>query len=224
MYVGRIMHTDLITVTPDTSIVKARDIITEKKIAHLLVVDKKNNLLGIVSDRDLKQSWASPATTLSTHELNYLLTQLTVDMIMVRKTINISPETTVERAAHLMQQNRISALPVIENEKLVGIITTTDVLGVLLEAIGMDQDSTRFTVLVIDRIGCIADVARLLKDNDVNIRSLFTWPEKKHPGVYQLVLRVGREDLDKAVEILTQGGYKVLTQYVKDLSPYLPEG
>ena len=222
MYVGRVMHTELVTVTPDTTIVKARDIIVEKRINHLLVVDKNDELLGIISDRDLKQSWASPATTLSVHELNYLLNQLTVDMIMVKKIITIAPSTTIERAAHIMQQNRISALPVMEKEKLVGIITTTDVMGVLLQAIGINDDSKRFSVLVEDRIGILAEVARLLKEHQINIRSLFTWPEKKHPGVYQFVLRVAAKDGERAISILKDGGFKVLTEYVQDLTPYLP--
>jgi len=222
MYVGRIMHTHLVTVPPDTTIVKARDIIAEKRINHLLVIDQKEELIGLVSDRDVKQSWASPATTLSVHELNYLLTRLTVEMIMVRKIITISPGTTVERAALIMQENRISALPVIDDKKLVGIITTTDVMDVLLRAIGLGEGSTRFTVLVEDRIGVVAEVSRLLKDQQINIRSLVTWPEKNHPGIYQLVLRVGAEDKDKAVAVLSDGGFKVLTEYEKDLATYLP--
>ena len=222
MYVGRIMHTHLVTVPPDTTIVKARDIIAEKRINHLLIVDQKEELIGLVSDRDVKQSWASPATTLSVHELNYLLTRLTVEMIMVRKIITISPGTTVERAALIMQENRISALPVIDDKKLVGIITTTDVMEVLLRAIGLGEGSTRFTVLVEDRIGVVAEVSRLLKDQQINIRSLVTWPEKNHPGIYQLVLRVGAEDKDKAVAVLSDGGFKVLTEYEKDLATYLP--
>ena len=95
MYVGRIMHTHLVTVPPDTTITKVRDIIAEKQIHHLLVVNESDELLGIISDRDLKQSWASPATTLSVHELNYLLNQLTADMIMVKKIITIPPNTTI---------------------------------------------------------------------------------------------------------------------------------
>lgn len=223
MYVGRIMHTHLVTVPPDTTILKAKDIITEKKIHHLLVVNSKQDLVGIISDRDIKQSWASPATTLSVHELNYLLSQLTVEMIMVKKTITISPNTTIERAAHIMQENRISALPVVEDEKLVGIITTNDVMEVLLRAIGLDDGSARFTVLVEDRIGIVAEVSKLLKEQQISIRSLVTWPEKKHPGIYQLVMRVAAKDEEKAVSILQEGGFKVLTEYVQDLTPYLPK-
>jgi len=222
MYVGRVMQTELVTVTPDTSLMKARDIITERKIAHLLVVDKKDKLVGIISDRDLKQSWASPATTLSIHELNYLLRQLTVEMIMVKKLITVSPDTTIERAAFIMHENRISSLPVMEKEKLVGIITTTNVMEVLLQAIGIDEDSTRFRVLVEDRIGMLAEVARILKEQHVNIRSLVTWPEKKYPGVYQLVMRVAEADGEKAMSALREAGFKVLDRYVKDLEPYLP--
>jgi acetoin utilization protein AcuB len=223
MYVGRIMHTHLVTVPPNTTIVKARNVIKEKRINHLLVVDQKEDLIGLVSDRDVKQSWASPATALSVHELNYLLTQLTVEMIMIRKIITISPGTTVERAALIMQENRISALPVIDDEKLVGIITTTDVMEVLLQAIGFGEGSTRFTVLVEDRIGVVAEVSRLLKEQQINIRSFVTLPEKKHPNIYQLVMRVGTEDGDKAIKVLSDGGFKVLTEYVKDITPYLPK-
>ncbi len=223
MHVGRVMHTDLVTVPPDTSLVKARDLIKEKRIAHLLVVDKKGQLLGVVSDRDVKQSWASPATTLSTHELNYILEQLTVDVIMRKEIITISPDMTIERAANIMQEKRISALPVLDKGALAGIITTTDVMGVLLQAIGIDTDSFRFTVLVEDRVGIVAEVSKILQESQISIRSLVTWPEKKHPGVYQLVMRVAAADEEKAVSALTQAGFKVLTQYVEDLTPFLPK-
>ncbi len=223
MYVGRIMHTYLVTVPPDTTLIKARDIIAEKHINHLLVVDNEEKLVGIVSDRDVKQSWASPATTLSVHELNYLLTQLTVESIMIKKIITISPGTTIERAARIMQENRISALPVMDNDKLSGIITTNDVMDVLLQAIGFGEKSTRFIVLVEDKVGIVAEVSRLLKEEQVNILSLVTWPEKKYPGIYQLVMRVGAEDGEKAILALTKGGFKILTEYVQDISKYLPQ-
>jgi acetoin utilization protein AcuB len=224
MYVGRIMHKHLVTVPPDTTLRKAKEIIQEKRINHLLVVNKDGDLVGIVSDRDVKQSWASPATALSVHELNYLLNQLTVEAIMVKKIITISPGTTIERAAYIMQENRINALPVIESDKLVGIITSTDVMGVLLRAIGFDDDETaRFTVLVEDRIGMVAEVSRILKEQQINIRSLVTWPEKEYPGVYHLVMRVKLEDKDKAMKALGDAGFKILAEYVHDMTPYLPK-
>jgi len=222
MYVGRIMRTDLITVSPSTSLEEANILIKKKKIDHLLVVNDSGKLLGILSDRDLKQYWASPATTLSNHELNYLLQQVIVEMIMIKTVITISPDTTAERAAYIMQEKDINALPVMENDKLVGIITSVDVMGVLLSAIGISDDSVRLGVMVKDSIGSIATVAGLLQKEQINIQSLFSWPEKKYPGVYQLVIRIAKEECEKALNALTDNGYKVISKYEKDISPFLP--
>jgi acetoin utilization protein AcuB len=222
MYVGTVMRTDLKTVAPETTLVAAQEILEQEKINHLLIVDRNNELMGIVSDRDLKKSWASSATTLSKNELIYLLDQVTVAAIMTRKTLTISPATTIERAALLMNQHNINALPVLEDDELVGIITSRDVMGVLLEAVGIEKDSSRLTVLVKDRIGVIADISRILRAEEINIRSLFTWPEKTHPGVYYLVVRVPAGDGDKAAVCLAKDGFKVLTAYTQDLDPYQP--
>ena len=130
---------------------------------------------------------------------------------MTKKIVTISPGTTIERAALIMQENQINALPVTEAENLMGIITTNDVMKVLLRAIGFGEGSTRFTVLVEDRIGIVAEVSRLLKEQQINISSLVTWPEKQHPGVYHLVMRVAAQDGEKAVSTLKDGGFNVLT-------------
>lgn len=223
MYIGRIMHTDLITVSPEASLVDASELIKEKIIAHLLVVDDRKKLVGIVSDRDLKQYWASPATSLSTHELNYLLEKVTVSMIMIKTVVTVPVDTTIERAAFIMQQNRISALPAMENGELVGIITSNDVLDVLLQAIGINEDSVRLSIFVRDSIGKLADVSETLKTANVNIQSLFCWPEKDYPGITQLLLRVSRQDEKTALVALEAIGFKVRNSYHKDITPYLPE-
>jgi len=216
------MHTDLITVSPGTSLEDAAILISKKRIDHLPVVNDSGRLVGILSDRDLKLYRASPATTLSKNELNYLLQQVIVEMIMIKTVITISPETTVERAALIMQENDINALPVTEGEHLVGIITSTDVMGVLLSAIGISDDSVRLAVMVRDSIGALAAVSTILKREEINIQSLFSWPEKDHEGVYQLVMRIPEESSDKAIDALTDAGYKVITSYEKDISPFLP--
>jgi len=222
MYIGRIMHTDLITVSPNTTLVEAKKLVEEKKIDHLLVINDKKKLVGIISDRDLKQNWASPATSLSTHELNYLLQKVLVSMIMIKTVVTVPTNTTIERAALVMQQNRISALPVMENDELAGIITSTDVMGVLLQAIGISDDSIRLSIFVKDSIGTLAEVSACLRDADVNIQSLFCWPESKYKGITQMVLRVSSQDGDKAISALTAKGFKVKSKYEKDIAPFLP--
>src|SRR5210317_85915 len=216
MYVGRIMHTNLITVSPKATLVEARELIEKWAIDHLLVVGNKGKRVGIISDRDLKQYWASPANTLSTHELGYLLEKILVEMIMVKTVVTITTETTIERAAFIMQVNNINSLPVMEDEDLVGIITSTDVMGVLLEAIGMNEESVRITVLVKDRIGAIADVSAILRDQAINIQSMITLPIREHPDVNQLVLRLSGDDGPRAVALLNKNHFKVLTRYVRD--------
>jgi len=222
MYIGRIMHTQLVTVHPETTLVEARRLIEQHHIEHLLVVNTKGQLAGIVSDRDLKQNWASPATSLSTHELNYLLQKVAVGSIMVKTVVTVTPDTTIERAAYIMQTNSISSLPVMAGAELVGIVTRTDVMAVLLQAIGMGDDSVRLGVLVADRIGGLAEVTALLKEERINIRSFFCWPAMEHPGISHLVMRVAEVDGQRAIKALEENGFRVLTRYEQDLAPFLP--
>jgi acetoin utilization protein AcuB len=222
MYVGRKMTTDLITVTPDTPMIKARDLLQEHNIKQLPVVDEQGSLVGILTDRDIKQAWASPATTLSIYELTYVLQKLAVESVMVKDLITISPGATVERAASIMHARKIGSLPVVENDKLVGIITSTDLMEVLLDGLGIQEASGRFLVLVKERIGVIADVCGILKDANISIVSMITLPLHQYPDIHELVMRVSSSERDAAVDRLTQAGYRVITEYKKDLEPYLP--
>ena len=223
MYVGRKMTTDLITVTPDTPLVKARDLLREHNIKQVPVVDQKGKLLGILTDRDIKQAWASPATTLSIYELTYVLQKLTVESVMVRDLITVTPNSTIERAAKILHDRKIGSLPVVEDGKLVGIITSTDLMEVLLDGLGVQEESGRIVVLVRDRIGVLADVCSILKDANISIVSMITLPLHQHPGIHELVMRVHSADRDSAVRCLGDSGYRVITEYIKDLEPYLPD-
>jgi len=223
MYIGRIMHTDLITVSPTSSLAQAQELTEKHDIDHLLVVNDQKKLIGIISDRDLKRYWASPATSLSTHELSYLLEKVTVDMVMIKTVVTVSTSTTIERAAYIMQQNRISALPVMEEDELAGMITSTDVMAVLLEAIGISDESTRLGVFVSDNIGQLHKVTGVLETAGINIQSLLCCPEKEYPGISQMVFRVSAQDGDAAIRTLRENGIKVKMQYEKDITPFLPE-
>jgi len=222
MYIGQIMHTNLVTASPETTLVEARELIDVHQIEHLLIVNKKGKLVGMVSDRDLKQNWASPATSLSAHELHYLLQKVEVAMIMVKTVKTVAPDTTIERAAYIMQTENISSLPVMVGDQLVGIVTSTDVMAVLLQAIGMSEESVRLGVLVDDRIGRLAEVTAILKEQRINLQSFFCWPAKGYPDISHLVIRVAKADGDKAIAALEANGFKVLTRYEQDLRPFLP--
>jgi acetoin utilization protein AcuB len=222
MYVGWSMKTCLITVSPDTSVLKARELMDDHKISHLPVTDGKGHLLGIVTDRDLKQAWASPASTLSVYELTYVLQKLNVESIMTREVVTASPDMTIERAALLIHDHKIGALPVVKNAKLVGIITATDLMEVLLIALGMSDDSARLSIVAHNRIGVLAEVGRLMQHADINIRSVVTAPLPGAGNVWQMILRVNAAVHTQAVQTLQNAGFKVITEYVEDLLPYLP--
>jgi acetoin utilization protein AcuB len=121
--------------TPGTTpVLEARALMQKERIRHLLVVDG-GRLEGIVTDRDIRLNMASPATSLSVWELNHLLARLTVDKVMTRNVIAIDPARDAREAARLMIDHKIGALPVLDGEHLVGIVTETDLLQAFVEAL-----------------------------------------------------------------------------------------
>jgi len=135
MQVERWMNRDLVTVGPDDSFRTAMHLIRQKGIRHLPVVEGKR-LVGIVTDRDLRQAAPSGATSLSIHELHYILEKLTVREIMTKQVVSVRPDQTVDDAALLLLGHRIGGLPVLRDGELVGIITETDILQAFLQLRG----------------------------------------------------------------------------------------
>jgi acetoin utilization protein AcuB len=127
------MTPDVVTIHPDTSVHDAHQLMTREEIRRLPVVDSHGRLVGIVTLGDLRAAEPSPATSLSVWELNYLLTTLTVEKIMTRDPITLSPDSTIGEAARTMLENRVSGLPVLDDEgKVVGIITESDIFSMVV--------------------------------------------------------------------------------------------
>jgi acetoin utilization protein AcuB len=127
MTVSELMTTSLITVSPETPVLDARQLMLEKRIRHLLVADG-SKLVGIVTDRDIRLNLPSPATSLSVWEINYLLARMTVVSAMTKQVVTIGPRQQARDAAQMMLDHRIGALPVVDGDRLAGIITETDLL------------------------------------------------------------------------------------------------
>jgi acetoin utilization protein AcuB len=133
MLVRDLMTRTVITAPPDTPVTAARALMSRERIRHLLVTDG-DRLLGMVTDRDIRLNLASPATSLSVWELNYLLARMTVGEVMTKSLIVVDPERDARAAARIMLDHRIGALPVLEADRLVGIVTETDVVRAFAEA------------------------------------------------------------------------------------------
>lgn len=124
-----------ITVHPDTLMLDARQRMLQARIRHLVVTEGEG-VAGIVTDRDIRLNLPSPATSLSVWEMNFLLAKLTVRDVMTRAVVLVDPKRSAAEAAQIMLTHKISALPVTEGERLVGIITESDFVRALAQADG----------------------------------------------------------------------------------------
>ncbi len=201
-----------VTISPDASFFEARALIHEKGIRHLPVVDKNNHLVGIVTDRDIREAAPSDATLLSIQELNYLLGKLKIGSIMTpkEKLITITPDTIIEEAVQLMHDHKIGCLPVMEGEKLYGIFTETDALAHFVDIFGVKVKGTRLTVALEDKAGTMLGVLEIMKKHNVNIISIIT-PSFMVEGKRIAAIRIQTEDYQNIVKDLEKAGYPVLS-------------
>ncbi len=158
MLVREWMTKDPQTVSATTPVIEAMQRLREGGFRRLPVV-REGRLVGIVTDRDLKEATPSKATTLSIYELNYLLSKLLVKDVMVASVITVGPDDPIERAALLMEEHRVSGLPVIEDGHLIGILTITDLLRAFVAFLGLREGGVRVTVDLPDTPGALARVA-----------------------------------------------------------------
>jgi len=127
------MSRNPITIAQDTPIQQAIMVMRDEKVRRLPVLNEKNELVGIVSEKDLLYASPSPANSLDIHELHYLISKITVREVMTRDAITVSENTPLEKAARIMVENKIGGLPVMRAGKLVGIITESDLFKIFIE-------------------------------------------------------------------------------------------
>lgn len=142
MRVRDLMSQIVISTPGATRVLEARALMQARGIRHLLVVDE-GRLQGIVTDRDIRLNMASPATSLSVWELNHLLAGLTVEKVMTTSVIVIDPERDAREAARLMLDHKIGALPVLDGDRLLGIITESDLLRAFVDGEGVSERGRR---------------------------------------------------------------------------------
>ena len=157
------------------SIQDASDLMTREHVHRLPVLDKGGRLVGVISEKDILKAAPSPASTLSAYETNYLLSKLTVKKIMSRNPVTVTKDTTVEDAATMMVDQDLSCLPVVEDGKLVGIVSKSDMFKILLELFGARHFGIRLSFLVDDKPGTIAAVSRVISDAGYDIISFGTF-------------------------------------------------
>jgi acetoin utilization protein AcuB len=204
------MSKDLITIDEDTSIMKASKVMKQNNIQHLPVM-KKGRLLGMVSDRDLKEATPSKATTLDIHEMYYLLDKIAVKSLMAKALVTIGPGDTIEKAAAVMLKHHISALPVVEAQgSLAGIITKGDIFRAFVSISGIFQGRLTMGVELPDEAGYIKQVTDIIRAHGGRIASIMTRYEGVPEGFKHVYIRAKQIKDEKALQKDLESKHKVL--------------
>jgi acetoin utilization protein AcuB len=206
MLVRSRMTSEVFVASPDTTLAEALGITRSKRIRHLLVLEG-DRLVGVVTDRDLRLSM--PAIWSGQHdELQEALTKRRVRDVMVKNVITVPPEMPIEHAAKLLYTHRIGCLPVLDGEKLVGILTETELLRAFAELFGATEPSTRIEVQMPNRPGELARVVRLIGiENRINIVGLVVPPLGGEQCV--AIIHLAAEEVGPMVNALRKRGYRV---------------
>ena len=178
MFVGERMSRPVISVSPDAPINEVLAMFRREHIRRAPVM-KERKLIGIVSERDLLNASPSPVTSLSVWEMNYLISKVKVKEVMTRKVITVDKDTPIEEAARIMADRKIGGMPVTSADKVVGMITETDLFKVLLELMGARQKAIRVTATIPEQPGELAKVTKAIASNGGDFISfgMFSGPD-----------------------------------------------
>jgi acetoin utilization protein AcuB len=201
MFVGERMSRPVITVSPETPVHDALVMFKKEHIRRAPVI-KNGKLLGIVTENNLINASASPATTLSVWEINYLISKVTVKQVMTKKVKCIDADTPIEEAARIMTDLEIGGMPVTRAGKIVGMITETDLFKVFLELMGAREKGVRVSALVEDKPGQLARISKAITEAGGNFIAfgVFSGPDTSVKLVTFKVAGMKKDDVKKVLE------------------------
>lgn len=204
------MSSKVITVDHDAPILKASKLMKQNEIQHLPVL-KEERLIGIISDRDLKEAQPSKATAMDIYELYYLMDELKVNSVMSPSLFTITTEESVEKAAATMLKHNISALPVVNLEGgLAGIIAKGDVFRAFVSISGIHQAELQIGFQLEDQPGSIGEVASVIRAHGGRIASILTEYERAAEGFRFVYIRARQVGNEQALLEELEGKFKVL--------------
>lgn len=192
-----------LTILPDMPVAEALSFMRQKNVRRFPVVNKKGKLVGIVAEKDLLYASPSPATSLSVYEVGYLLSKLKVEEIMAKKVTTVSPDAPLEEAARVMVDNQVGALPVMDKDHLIGIITETDIFKTFLEMMGARRPGIRLTIHLRDEPGVLGRIAGNIAALGGDIIALGTFQESDETRTLMIKAHaISQAALIKAMEEL----------------------
>lgn len=209
MLVKNWMSKNVITIDEDDSMAHASSILRQHQI-RMLPVLKKGEVVGVVSDSDLKRASASDANMLDIHELLYLVSKIKVREIMTKNPITVAEDYTVEETAQLLMEHNISGVPVKDRSgKLAGVITRNDIFKILISLSGLVKKGIQFAFQIEDKPGTIKLLTDIVRKYNAMIASILTTYEYTPEGkrtVYLRIYQVDRSSLPDLVKELRENG------------------
>ena len=207
MFVKNKMTANPFTISPDQTIPDAHEIMAQNGVKRLPVM-KNGKLVGIVSKDDIVRSSPSKATTFSMGEITYLLAKTKISMIMTKNPVTISSNALLEEAATLMRDNNISFLPVVDDDKLVGIITESDIFDSFIELLGFREPGTRLTIEADDAPGIMSDLTSIIGKFGANITHVAVYRGANGKSAVVIGINsLNTADIEKSIE---GQGYKIM--------------
>src|SRR3990172_5348498 len=196
MFVTRRMRRDVITVAPSSTLQEARRLMREHNVRQLPVTGKENELIGVLSDRDIREE---------------MLANPPVEKVMPRKVVTATIDDSLEDAIVLLHDFRVNSLPVVDDKgRVAGIITRTDILQAFIEALGVGEISSRLEVAVPDVPGALVPLVTIIKNFHVNITSILTTGHTD-PGKRAVFFRIATLNVGPIQKALQEAGYEILS-------------
>ena len=215
MLVGNWMTKDVINVDVNDSMQDAARLIRKHKIKRLPVMEN-GKLVGIVTDRDLKRASASDVTTLEIHELLFLISEIKISDIMTKDPITIPLDYTIDEAAQILLEHKLSGAPVVDDEgQVAGVITQTDIFRVLVLFTGVKKAGIQFAFQLEDRPGSIKEVSDIMRNYGCLLVSILSGQDVQ-AGYRRVYIRVRDCDRERLEELKKELKAKSNVLYVMD--------
>ena len=206
MLIEEIMKTNIFTLKSSNTIKDAARIMRSNKIRHLPIVNDENNLVGLLTERDLKNALPSPLVKTAVENIY----EQTLEKLMITSPIVCHPLDFVEETALIFYENRIVCLPVVSGGKLVGIVTANDLLYTYIEITGATKPSSQIEIRVNDRAGTLHDVTKVFAKHHASILSVLVYPDSQHEEKKILSIRVKVINPLPIIDDLRKEGFDVL--------------
>jgi len=206
MIVEQMMNKNVLTLNPSNTIKEAVSILREKKIRHIPIVNEQGKVVGVVTDRDIKE--AAPSNLLDGQ--NQELVETPLKEIMTKNPVLGHPLDFVEEVATIFYDQQIGCLPIVSGGKLVGIVTETDLLYKYIELTGAHQPGSQIEVRVPNKAGILFEVSKVFHDHHANVLSVLVYPDLQHESNKILVFRVQTMNPLEIIEDIRKEGFDVL--------------